>query len=127
MAVTLTIADLQYPVGHLQPGLFPDGDIGTALQAWIEEAARLTNNNEAAAHYVYWRGYEAIAERIAGRPTSQSTNQGGHSESWSDGRVEHWRARAREHKAAFDALVPPSTSSADVTVHSGRGKVAAIW
>jgi hypothetical protein len=127
MAVTLTIADLQYPIGKLQTRLFPDGDIGTALAAWIEEAAKLTGSNEAAAHYVYWRGYSAAADRIAAMPTSQSTGQGQHSQSWSDGRVEQWRNLAREHKAAFDAIVPPSAPVADATGHSGQGRVIATW
>ena len=127
MAVTLTIADLQYPIGELQPALFPDGDIGTALATWIEEAAKLTGSNEAAARYVYWRGYSAAADRIAAMPTSQSTGQGQHSQSWSDGRVEQWRTRAREHKAAFDAIVPPFVPVVSATGYSAQVKVTATW
>lgn len=127
MSITLTPADLQYPTGELAAALFPDGDIDTALSAWLNEARNLTTDNTAAAHYVYYRGYNAAANRIASRPSSESTGQGSHSESWSDGRVDQWRALARAHKVAFDAIVPPLIPLDGVGGYTGRVATVATW
>lgn len=122
MAVTLTIADLQYPIGKLQAALFPDGDIEIALQAWLVEAADLTTSNAAAAHYVYWRGYSAAADRILAMPSSESTGQGSHSQSWSDGRVKALRDLANYYKSEFDK----TAETTDATLPRGYfGKVSA--
>jgi len=102
MAVTITIDDLQYPSGEMQPVMFPDGDIEAALSAWLIEAIALTSDNEAASHYCYYRGYNAIANRIAATPSSESTGMGSHSVSWSDSRVKQMRDLANYHKAEFD-------------------------
>jgi hypothetical protein len=127
MALTLAPADLQYPTGELQAALFPDGDIEVALSAWLNEARNLTSSNEAAAHYVYYRGYNAAANRIAALPSSQSTGQGSHSEAWSDGRIDQWRALARAHKAAFDAIVPPLIPLDSVGGYTGPVSTVATW
>lgn len=111
MTVTLSISDLQYPTGEMQPVMFPDGDIDTALTSWLSEAMVLTTDNAAAAHYVYYRGYNAAANRIAATPSSESTGMGSHSVSWSDSRVKALRDLANYHKAEFDK----GAETADVT------------
>jgi hypothetical protein len=108
MAVTLTTTDLQYPTGEMQPVMFPDGDIDAALASWLSEAMSLTTENEAAAHYVYYRGYNAVANRIAATPSSESTNTGSHSVSWSDSRVKTLRDLANYHKGEFDKAASTS-------------------
>ena len=102
MAVTLTVNELLYPDGEMQPVMFPDGDIEVVLDGWLTIAATLTTDNNAAAHYVYWRGYNAIANRIAATPSSESTSQGAHSVSWSDSRIRELRRLADYHKSEFD-------------------------
>lgn len=108
MAVTLTVDDLLYPNGEMQPIMFPDGDVETALVVWLNEAESLTADNGAAAHYVYYRGYNAAANRIAATPSSESTGMGNHSVSWSDGRVKDWRYLANYHKGEFDKAASTS-------------------
>ncbi len=102
MAVTLSVFDLEYPTGEMQPVMFPDGDIETALTSWLSEAIGLTDDNDTAAHYVYYRGYNAAANRIAATPSSESTGMGSHSVSWSDSRVKALRDLANYHKGEFD-------------------------
>jgi hypothetical protein len=102
MAVTLTVDDLLYPSGEMQPVMFPDGDVEIALVLWLNEAMTLATDNAAAAHYVYYRGYNAAANRIAATPSSESTGMGSHSVSWSDSRVKALRDLANYHKAEFD-------------------------
>lgn len=108
MAITLTTTDLQYPTGEMQPVMFPDGDIEVALTVWLIEASGLTTENEAAAHYVYYRGYNAAANRIAATPSSESTGMGNHSVSWSDSRVKALRDLANYHKGEFDKAASTS-------------------
>lgn len=109
MTVTLTIDDLKYPDGEMQPVMFPDGDIDTVLVSWLSVASDLTTSNDAAAHYVYYRGYSAAANRIAATPSAQSTSQGAHSVSWSDSRIKELRSLADYHKGEFDELIEAST------------------
>lgn len=111
MAVTLTIDDLKYPGGEMQDVMFPDGDIDDALTAWLSEATSLTTDNEAAEHYVYYRGYNAIANRIAATPSSVNSTTGGHSESWSDSRIKELRGLANHHKREFDQAADTSSKS----------------
>lgn len=109
MAVTLTIDDLKYPDGEMQPVMFPDGDIDDVLVGWLTAASSLTTDNDAAAHYVYWRGYNAVANRIAATPSSESTGQGSHSVSWSDSRVKELRTLANYHKGEYEKVAAVST------------------
>lgn len=104
MAVTLTTDDLQYPDGEMQPVMFPDGDIVTALTAWLAEASGLTTDNDIAKHYIYYRGYTAVANRIASTPSNQSTNQGNHTVAWGDGRVKQFRELAKHHFDEYERL-----------------------
>jgi len=108
MAVTLTIDDLIYPTGEMQPVMFPDGDIADAIATWLTDASGLTTDNDAAAHYVYYRGYNAAANRIAATPSSESTSMGSHSVSWSDSRIKTLRDLANYHKSEFDKAAETS-------------------
>lgn len=109
MAVTLNLDDLKYPTGELQPRMFPDGDIDTVLATWLTEAIGLTTDDTAASHYVYWRGYSAVANRIAATPTSQSTSTGSHSTTWGKNRIDDMRSLADYHKGEFDKIVESSS------------------
>ncbi len=104
MAVTLTVDDLKYPDGEMLPVMFPDSDIDDVLTAWLNAASALTTDNTIAGHYVYWRGYSAVANRIAATPSSESTGQGSHSVSWSDSRVKAMVDRANYHKGEYERL-----------------------
>ena len=117
MAVTLTIDDLKYPDGELQPVMLDD--IDTALTTWLSQATTLTDDNETAEHYVYWKGYNAAATRIAMRPSSQSTNQGSHSTSWSDNRVSDLRKLANHHKDEYERLIE-SVNQSQPRAYFGR-------
>lgn len=109
MAVTITIHDLKYPGGELQPRMFPDGDIDDALTVWLSEAMALVTENAPAKHYVYWRGYEAVANRIAATPTAQSTSTGSHSTSWGHNRVSDMRKQAEHHKTEYERITSAAT------------------
>jgi len=110
MAVTITLDDLKYPGGEIQPRMFPDGDIDVVLTIWLLEASALTDaTDDIATHYIYWRAYSAVANRIAATPTSQSTSTGSHSTTWGQNRVSDMRNLADYHKNEYDKLVEAST------------------
>ena len=122
MAITLTINDLQYPDGEMQPVMFPDGDIDVVLGTWLAVASGLTTDDTVAAHYVFWGGYNATANRLAATPSSESTGQGSHSVSWSDSRIKELRRLADYHKKEFDRLAE-SEGLTDAYAFFGRVSV----
>jgi hypothetical protein len=74
MAVTLTIDDLEQPLGELDASLFPSGDIDNLVTAWLSQAITMVEANTgiattdqaaAAAAWVYYRAYTQIADRFA--------------------------------------------------------------
>lgn len=113
MAITLEPESFIYPVGELQPGLFPDGGLEEHLEAWIEEAGSKTDDDSPAAKYVYWRAYSAVAIRLAMTPNSESNDsrETQRSKSWGKDRIEFFERKAAEYKSAFDAEIadPPGS------------------
>lgn len=118
MTVTLTPADLIYPSGELTENLFPDGKINDHVTLWLSQAAANAvvaamadaDANDAATHYVYWRSYAAHAQRVAVRPTSETT-QRDTQRTYSDGRVKTWMDLANEHKAAWQIVTTPALAT----------------
>ena len=102
--MALTIDDLVYPNGELQGSMFPDGDVDTVAVIWLAEAVAKTADTVAQKHWVYYRAYTAIANRIASMPTSQSTNQGSHSVSWGSDRVTAFRQAASDNVSEYSRL-----------------------
>lgn len=74
MAVTLITDDLVQPVGEIDSGLFPNGDIDLLVTSWLSQAVAkveantgitTANQNAAAAAWVYYRAYTLVADRLA--------------------------------------------------------------
>lgn len=107
MAVTLGPAELTYPIGELTVVMFPDGDLDTNLTAWIQEAAAKTDSNEVARHWIYHRGYSAVASRIASTPSSEAYFSNV-SRAWGDGRVDYFYRLAKQHLEKYDLLAASS-------------------
>lgn len=127
MPVTLTPASLIYPVGKLQRGWFNPTTadaLETVVVEWLDLAsaavAALDDDDledAAARHYVYWRAYESIAQRIAGVPASEQSGGGnGFSRSWKvPEQIDYWQRLANAEKATFDALLAGETLAGRVT------------
>lgn len=131
MAVTLDPADLIYPKGELQPASFPDGDIEDVVLAWLDEAiARLatvtvTDQNEAAKHHVYWRGFTAIATRLAVKPSTEQTS-GERSTSYGTGQINALYRQADFHREQFEQLAQSETVQ-DPPPSSGTAANTMVW
>jgi hypothetical protein len=74
MSVTLTVDDLEQPLGELDASLFPSGNIDNLVTVWLSQAITTVEANtgiatadqdEAAAAWVYYRAYTQVADRFA--------------------------------------------------------------
>lgn len=111
--VTLVATDLIYPVGELQQAMFPtQGELAANVGQWLDEAASNTAvtalstsaaANTAARHWVLYRAYSAVAQRIALQPSSESRSDV--DRSWGQGRIDYFSELAASHKASFDGAV----------------------
>lgn len=102
MALNLTVDDLVYPAGDLQPAMFPDRTLENNVTVWLAEAATKTDSDDAARHWVYHRAYAAVAQRLALTPSSETYDET--SRSISDKRIEHFQKLADEELAKFEEL-----------------------
>lgn len=118
--MALTADDFIYPVGQLQTAHFPGEHLDVLVEAWLTQAiakvAGLSSDIQdiAASHWVYYRAYDAIANRIAGLPnrTSFGGNSGGGVEStvdWGQNRSDYWAKKAAAELEKFEYYVPPQT------------------
>lgn len=107
--------DFIFPVGKIEPSFFPDvADLGTVLQPWVDEATSKVATvdpglQEAAAKdWVYYRAFDALANRLAMEPDQADAD--GVSQQISISRVEFFRKLAAEHKADFDTAAAQTSS-----------------
>ncbi|MCC6457275.1 MAG: hypothetical protein IT328_20140 [Caldilineaceae bacterium] len=118
MAVTSN--DLIYPKGKLQSTMFRGENLATLADAWLDQAATKVvdvaeeDKDAAATHWVYYRAYSTIAERIGVNPsrTSFGGNSGGGVEStedWGQNRADYWEKKAAAELAEFERLLPPDS------------------
>jgi len=103
MAITLDTADLIYPLGELQNSMFPDGDLEQAVSAWLLIAKSKTTDDQPALHFVYWRAYDAVANRLAAQ-FSNENYYGNVSRSISTGQVNYYRDKAEAHMQEYNRL-----------------------
>jgi hypothetical protein len=103
MALTITPDNFIDPEGELTINMFPDGDIESRVATWIEGAARKTANDDIAMHWVYYRAYNSISNRLAATPSSEG-NFGNHQIAWSGDRVKSFRDLAASHLADYARL-----------------------
>lgn len=125
MAVTLTPADLTYPAGQLQEGFFPDDDLQGNLVVWLAEAKDkvadvvLDQQDDAAAAWVYYRAYQAVARRIGAQPSRESYGGAGGGSNvtrdWGQNKSDYWEGLADEQLALFQGYV--HTSSGGTVTH----------
>lgn len=107
--MTVLLQDLKYPVGELLPSMFPDGDLDGNLQLWLVEAKGKTTDDTAIKAWVYYRGFSAVALRIANTPTNDSFFND-RTTGWSDGRVKIFQDKAREHLQVYNGLLASAGS-----------------
>lgn len=130
--VTLPIQDLKYPVGELQPSMFPDGDLDANLQLWLADAklkvAGLDADlqNAAAAAWVYHRAYTAVALRIGNTPTTDGSF-GDRSTTWSGDRVGFFQTKAKEWLATFTGYTASVQSPGGISAVSAVLVNEAVW
>ncbi len=131
MAVTLTTFDLIQPDGELSESLFPSGDFNVLLAGWLGQATgkveantaiAATNQNSAAAAWVYHRAYDHIAQRLASSPVRVSTSiDGSVSKEMAQDQRKFWADKAVEKKADYEAFETESASTTSVVpVFFGR-------
>lgn len=119
MAVTLTITDLQQPTGELDSDMFPLGNIDILLSGWLAQAETkvtdfsIATQNDAAAAWVYYRGFSAIAQRLAATPSSKSVDSGAVTVSTSADQRKYFDTLAKYWFDIFNALdvVTPSLAN----------------
>lgn len=102
--MALSASDLIYPDGDLLQMMFPDGDINTAVGAWLIDAATRTTAEDAQRHWVYYRAYTAIANRIAATPNSDNGFNASRSISWGGDRIDAFRRLADKHLSEYSRL-----------------------
>lgn len=116
--MALTPADFIHPIGTLQPAMFPGENLTTLVQAWINQGMTkvahldVSIQDTVATHWVYYRAYSTIAERIASQPSSHSMggNSGGGVETtvnWGQNRADYWETKAAKALKDFEYYVPP--------------------
>jgi hypothetical protein len=112
MAVTITTTDLEQPEGELSESLFPGGDFDTLLAGWLAVAITsvegnsniaATNQNSAAAAWVYYRAYSHVAQRLASSPVRVATSvDGSVSKEMAQDQRTYFINLAKQWKATFD-------------------------
>lgn len=76
MAVTINAVSLVQPTGLLDEALFPEGNLLYLADGWLQNAISKaavnasTDPDGAATAWVYYRGYTAIADRLANAPST---------------------------------------------------------
>lgn len=71
MALTLMAYEILAPVGELTQIMFPGESLDVLAGALISAADGVTTDNATAKHWIYWRAYTAIANRLAATPNSE--------------------------------------------------------
>ncbi len=108
MAVTITIDSLVQPLGELTPMLFPDNILADLLDGWLTDAVNhvmaipgiaAENQNAAAAAWVYYRAYLAMALRLANEP--ESITVGPRTERGGSGQLKFFTDLANERLSLF--------------------------
>lgn len=96
--------DLIYPDGDILPAMFPDGDIQLAVSAWLADAAARTLVEQAQRHWVYYRAYTALSNRIAATPSSDSGFNASRTIAWSGDRVTAFEQKAARHLSEYSRI-----------------------
>ena len=102
--MALIANDVIYPDGDILPSMFPDGDIQNAVSAWLADAARRTAVEDAQRHWVYYRAYSTLSNRVAATPSSDSGFNASRTVSWSGDRVTAFEQKAAKHLAEYSRL-----------------------
>lgn len=120
--MALTAPDFIYPNGELMDVMFPGDDLELTVGVWLDEATAKTTVEDAQMHWVYYRAYTAVANRIAATPSNQSTSQGAHSVTWSGDRVKTMQDKATYHRQEYDRLAEDE-SLGQPFAYFGRARV----
>lgn len=115
--MALLPASFIHPVGKLQPSMFPGEDLTAIVTVWIADAVTMVASlapsvqDTAGAFWVYYRAYDAIAQRVGASPSSYSYggNSGGGVQStvnWGQNKSDYWAKLAQEALDAFNTYVP---------------------
>lgn len=117
MAHDLTPEDLLQPSGQLTASLFPAPQVADdVIEAWLDQAnaEELTNiptelHDDAARQYVYWRAYDAQADRIGNRPDREN-NFNDVERAWGENRLRYWQGKAATARGLLDAMRDTATA-----------------
>lgn len=130
MAVTLDIYDLTVPDGELSNNYFPQGDLSTHLQGWLDAATvkveadsaiATANHDNAAAAWVYHRAFDYIANQLAALPRDASEGDGAIRVSYAANQHLHYSSLAAKWLGKFDALRSVNSSvGSHFALASGR-------
>jgi hypothetical protein len=102
--MAVTVADCEYPKGELTQAMFPDGDLVLNLGIWLAEAQAKITSDTAVKAWVHYRGFTAVANRIAATPSDQR-DFNDRSTAWSDNRVKGFRDQAQSHLDVYNGIL----------------------
>jgi len=101
--MALLASDLIYPVGELTQIMFPGAVLDDLADTWIISAAALTTDDTAATHWIYWRAYTAVANRLAATPNSE-VYFNDVARRFEKDRLDFFLSQAAGHKSAYEQL-----------------------
>lgn len=104
MAVDLVASDLIHPTGELQESMFPDEDLETNVIAWLTQTeAQLSGSNLVAKHWVYYRGYDAVANRLTNTPATINIDSTV-TRTISSSQIKYYQDKATAHLSEYNRL-----------------------
>jgi len=133
MAVTLTPENFIHPAGELQRQMFASQvEMESALSAWIDEAeakviavSGLTDENGAAAAWVYHRAYAARAQALANQPDSEAL-RGELTRSIGQNRIAYFERRAAEWLTEYQTVTALPAGRSPIG-YSGGAVLKPVW
>lgn len=130
MAVTLDPVQLVQPYGELSNAYFPQGDLATLIDDWVQTAANkvdadssipATKQNDAAAAWVYYTAYSYIATQLAALPNRVSEGDGAISVAYGQYQPEYFASLAATWLGRYHAGRSANSSvGSHFTLASGR-------
>lgn len=103
--MALQALDFIEPVGELSLEMFPDRNLTSFVEAWIEDAEARASSDAAQRAWVLYRAFTSVANRLNNDPAS--AREGNVQGAYLADQIAYWRRRADEQLAQFWAVTSP--------------------
>lgn len=133
MEPTIAPLDLIYPLGELQPVMFPNEDLVALVDVWFAQgktrADTLTDPTQAVydrvvALVVYTQAYQAVCDRVSLYPKAESYFNDV-SREWAATTTAYFQERLRRYQHQLSGLLDNNVKS--TSGQSGTVQVTAAW